>query len=213
MKNLLLFVGGVATGVGVTYLYLKKKTEDDIQQAWDESNEYWKSKYYENSNTDNTEEDESVNDDTANSDDETMTPAKAAMNKPDLDVVEKIIQKQNYAAMSKNKPDSKKHKKEGKAMTAKAPYPIDQDTYDDSFDFVKEELVYYDEDEVLANHGDGVVPIDDTIGQDNLDYFDEIGEETIYIRNENAKTDYEVTRIFGSYENIAGRYDDEEDDE
>lgn len=67
----------------------------------------------------------------------------------------------------------------------------------DDEEFDKVSLEYYPEDGLLYEDGGEVIPnVDDVVGQDNLSILHGT-EDTIYIRNENLRTDYEVSKILG----------------
>lgn len=90
------------------------------------------------------------------------------------------------------------------------PYVITEDQYleehVDGFDeYKKIGLQYWSLDDTLTDEGETIVPnIDDVVGVDNLEHFG-VGTsdpDAVYIRNEKARTDYEVMRTKQSYRHV-----------
>lgn len=89
------------------------------------------------------------------------------------------------------------------------PYVISLEEFmEDRQEFDKISLVYFDEDDVLIDERESIIPdVDAVIGTDNLNHFGSgsDSEHSLYIRNEKAEADYEVTRDMRSYvEVVAG---------
>ena len=91
------------------------------------------------------------------------------------------------------------------------PYFIDIDDFDEpTLGYAKKELQYYMDDGTLVDESDNtdedgaVVSIVDTVGTTNLESFENSLESCCYIRNEQLKEDYEVTKVFGSYGSLLG---------
>lgn len=102
---------------------------------------------------------------------------------------------------SKIKNEEEEHVKK----VEEAPYEIEIDEFADSDDgYRKVGVRYFSIDDVyLLDTRDEVV--DDpmlTFGVDNIDKFTEQGINTMYIRDPNTSTDYELIRIYGSYEEL-----------
>lgn len=74
--------------------------------------------------------------------------------------------------------------------------------FDDSNEFSKITITYYEGDDTLADDRDGILPdIDSVIGRDAVHNFgaDSDNKDIVYIRNEALTTDFEVVREEGSY--------------
>lgn len=91
------------------------------------------------------------------------------------------------------------------------PYFIDIDDFDEpTLGYAKKELQYYMDDGTLVDEGENVdeegtvVSIVDTVGVNNLESFENSLESCCYIRNEQLKEDYEISKIFGSYGELLG---------
>lgn len=82
------------------------------------------------------------------------------------------------------------------------PYVISLGEYLDSLpDQEMRRLTYYEVDDVLANENDETIEIDENIGDGAVIRFGHGSgkPDTVFIRNEKQKTDYEVVRSTGSY--------------
>ena len=74
------------------------------------------------------------------------------------------------------------------------PYVISPDDFaDGNYDFDCYSLTYY-ADGVLADDWGVKLDIEDTIGEDAVNHFDEYAEDVVHVRNERNRADYEVAR-------------------
>lgn len=80
-------------------------------------------------------------------------------------------------------------------------YTITPDDYYYDREHDKEELVYYEEENVLADGDDAAIDISETVTYECLTHMGEYEEDAVYIRNENTGTDYCVTRTTEHYVN------------
>lgn len=86
-------------------------------------------------------------------------------------------------------------KKGGATSMEEIPYIISPDEYGDMDDYETMSLNYYS-DGVLADDWDNVVDDpEDAIGGDAINRFEEYNEETVFVRDDTRKFDYEVVRI------------------
>lgn len=96
------------------------------------------------------------------------------------------------------------------------PYIISHDEfYENEADFEQVTLTYFDEDDVLSDEKDGVVPEEDkVVGEDNITQFGYGSKDPniVYIRNDNMECLFEVHRAHGSYAKDVLGFDPEEDE-
>ena len=72
------------------------------------------------------------------------------------------------------------------------PYVISPDEFDDNDDYEVVSLVYYS-DGVLADEYDNVIEdVEGMVGEDSLNHFGEYGDDSVFVRNDERKTDYEI---------------------
>ena len=91
------------------------------------------------------------------------------------------------------------------------PYFIDIDDFDEpTLGYAKKELQYYMDDGTLVDESENmdeegqIVSIIDTVGVANLESFENSLESCCYIRNEQLKEDYEISKVFGSFRDLLG---------
>ena len=87
----------------------------------------------------------------------------------------------------------------------KKPYFIDIDDFDSvTLGYAKKELSYYMDDGTLVDEEENILSIVDTIGNANIESFENSLESSCYIRNEALKEDYEISKVFGSFGSMMG---------
>lgn len=91
------------------------------------------------------------------------------------------------------------------------PYFIDIDDFDEpTLGYAKKELQYYMDDGTLVDESENmdeegqIVSIVDTVGVTNIESFENSLESCCYIRNEQLKEDYEISKVFGSFRELLG---------
>lgn len=87
------------------------------------------------------------------------------------------------------------------------PYVIAPDEFGD--DYETETLTYY-ADGILEDEFGEVIEddeIEEMIGKDSLNHFGEYEQDTVYVRNDNRQTDYEILRDLSSYSEVMRNYD------
>lgn len=114
--------------------------------------------------------------------------------------------KQNLIAKESIDMASKEHPAES---GLRRPRIITEDEFDEhvpAYDRVT--LEYYTEDDILVETLNfRQVDISQTVSAENLEYFDNIQDEVMYVRNDELGIDYEVCKNFESYEEEAkGHY-------
>lgn len=109
----------------------------------------------------------------------------------DKDQMAEIIQNQGYANYSKKKEERKSVKK---------PYVITPEEFGE--DYETESLVYY-ADGVLADYYDEPIDdIDEYVGEDALNHFGEYEDDSVYVRNDEKKIDYEILRDVQKFSDV-----------
>ena len=115
-------------------------------------------------------------------------------NKKDQDKVmyNKIIKDSGYETVEtpKNKP---------------MPYVITADEYAEIEEYETITLYYYTDGVLSDEYYNIVEDIDDTVGEDSLSLFDDIEVDTVYVRNDERRSDYEICRYRGAYSDIYSR--------
>lgn len=201
-KNLICFGGGLAIGIGATYLYLR----DYYNKLLDSETENIK-KYYDD--RENCLKEASLYSDVEEPEEAFETP-KSVKNGHKKDIVapiepdyEKIVEKLNYNQFS-TKPKADNVVESNSENEPTGPYPIDYELYSETTAryttvlvsyFIEDDIVMYcDSDEMMDDPGK-------LIGNDNLaDLRNNNDLDELYVRNEMMGIDYHIIKEMSSYE-------------
>ena len=201
-KNLICFGGGLAIGIGATYLYLR----DYYNKLLDSETENLK-KYYDD--RENCLKEASPEPDVEEPEEAFETP-KSHENRHKKDIVapiepdyEKIVEKLNYNQFS-TKPKADNVVESNSENEPTGPYPIDYELYSETTAryttvlvsyFIEDDIVMYcDSDEMMDDPGK-------LIGNDNLaDLRNNNDLDELYVRNEMMGIDYHIIKEMSSYE-------------
>ena len=201
-KNLICFGGGLAIGIGATYLYLR----DYYNKLLDSETENLK-KYYDD--RENCLKEASLDSDVGEPEEAFETP-KSDENRHKKDIVEpiepdyeKIVEKLNYNQFS-TKPKADNVVESNSENEPTGPYPIDYELYSETTAryttvlvsyFIEDDIVMYcDSDEMMDDPGK-------LIGNDNLaDLRNNNDLDELYVRNEMMGIDYHIIKEMSSYE-------------
>lgn len=201
-KNLIYFGGGLAIGIGATYLYLR----DYYNKLIDSETEKVR-KYYENLDfkriEEGCEELEQEFDDEPESPKSGENEAKKGIVAPVEPDYEQIVEKLNYNQYS-TKPKADNIVENNSENEPKGPYPISVELYSETAGrYTTEQVRYFLEDDVVM-YTYSEEMMDDPgklIGNDNLaDLRNNDELEEMYVRNEYMGIDYYIFKDEGSYE-------------
>ena len=83
------------------------------------------------------------------------------------------------------------------------PYVISPDEYGD-LDYETASLTYY-ADGVLADEFDTVIHnVDEIVGEESLEHFGDYEDDSVFVRNDELKCDYEILRDLSTYSEAIG---------
>lgn len=83
----------------------------------------------------------------------------------------------------------------------------EEEFFDPTKTYDSEQLTYYKQDDTLADADDDVVNIEETIGGDAIEHFE---DGTVYVRNHKKQVDYEVEEEDKSYQHYVLGIDDDD---
>lgn len=107
-----------------------------------------------------------------------------------------IIQKEGYTDYSRSVEEKK-----GEAFVEK-PYVISPEEFGEFEEYEKISLTYY-ADEVLADENDEEVDdVDEIVGEESLNHFGEYEDDSVFVRNDRLKCDYEILLDQRNYANV-----------
>ena len=192
--NFMMLVLGVAVGSVVTWRYVEKKYEQIAQDEIDSVKEVFSKREAEF--TENTE-----------------ARIKADNAKEKLSVIEYAARLReqgytNYSDMADEKPEEVKEA----PMTVDKPYVIAPEEFGDLDDYETISLTYY-ADQILADDNDVIVDdVEDVVGFDSLNSFGEYEDDSVFVRNDRLKCDYEILLDQRKYSSVIRRKPHEVDD-
>ena len=128
--------------------------------------------------------------------------ANIAKLKPDLVNYAAKLQEEGYTNYTEHSKKNTEEKKD--EPMPNEPYVISPDDYGENDNYTQISLVYYAGDGVLADDEDEVVEdIEDTVGEDFAEHFGEYEDDSVFIRNDRLRCDYEILRDNRSFSDVA----------
>ena len=177
MSNLMIFVAGVAVGSAATWHYVKQKYEQIAQEEIDSVKEVFSKK-------------EEVTVDSSSNDSRSM--AEKAKDKPSIVEYAAKLHEEGYTNYSTNKTEEVKKEVIDKEMYNEKPYIITPDEFGDIDGYETISLSYY-ADKILADDNDEVVDdVEDVVGFESLNHFGEYEDDSVFVRNDRLRCDYEI---------------------
>ena len=184
--NFMLFIFGAAVGSAATWTYAKKKYELIAQEEIDSVKEVFSKR--ENGNM----------------------VKEAEFNKqegkPDLKEYAEKIRESNYTNYSdtdgKSETKRETRKQDERDKKGYFAYVITPEEFGEFDDYEKISLSYFD-DQILADENlDIVDDIEETVGIDSLTHFGEYEDDSVFVRNDERKCDYEILLDHRNYEDV-----------
>ena len=195
VSNFIMFVAGVAVGSVVTWKFIKTKYDalidaeiESVKKAFTEEEKYmdkespWLKK-------------------------ETFEPDEKITNnyipKRSLEEYAKELKMLEYDNIPKVEYEEK-----GDAEVIEEPYIIAPEEFGEADGYDAISLTYYHGDGVLANDWDEVVEdIDGVVGFDSLNHFGDYEEDSVFVRNDRLKAEYEICLDVRKFSDVAGSRD------
>lgn len=188
-KAVIAFVAGAAIGSVVAFYFTKQKCDREKQDEIEELRAYYAKKQppkYEGPQD---------SDETARKDHTTVMAEK-----PSVAEYAKKLSQEGYTGYDKFSV------KEDEGTTigtpGARPYVISPDEFGEMDEYSKISLMYY-ADGVLCDDMDQLVDnIDEIVGADFADHFGEYEDDSVFVRNDARKCDYEILRSLRTYEEV-----------
>ena len=180
----LTFVLGAAAGSFVTWHYLKDVYEQIAQEEIDSVKEVFLKRERELSEDEEPKRKIAACYENGES--------KAVVDKKEIAEYAERIQKEgntNYSDVASGKKESK-------------PYVISPEEFGEFEEYEKVSLTYYSNN-ILADENDEVIEdVEETIGVDSLTHFGEYEDDSVFVRNDSRKCDYEILLDQRSYAEV-----------
>ena len=177
LSNTLAFTVGVAAGALVTYILIKKHFKKIADDEIDTMREYFQNKRAEEANALEEEPDEA---EVKEARDERQE------DKPNIREYASLIKKENYTNYSDTATDKKKE-----VDDVEKPYVITPEEFGE-LDYSTISLTYYSDDVLTYESDELVEDVDDIVGADFAEHFGEYEDDSVFIRNDRMKTDFEI---------------------
>lgn len=173
-------VVGVGIGVAGTYSYFKDKYEKLAEEDFNSRRLFDEDK--------KDEPVEPVVEKTADS---------RTVDKPSIAAYSAILQKEGYVNYS-----DMQDKKQKQEIAVDRPYVIQPSDFGEFDDYEKISLTYTADGVLLDDMNEIVDDIEETVGEDSLEHFGEYEDDSVYVRNDAKKCDYEILLDQRNYQEI-----------
>lgn len=173
-------VVGVGIGVAGTYSYFKDKYEKLAEEDFNSRRVFDEDKKEESV--------EPVVEKTADS---------RTVDKPSIAECAAILQREGYVNYS-----DMQNKKQKQEIAVDRPYVIQPSDFGEFDDYEKISLTYTADGVLLDDMNEIVDDIEETVGEDSLEHFGEYEDDSVYVRNDAKKCDYEILLDQRNYQEI-----------
>lgn len=190
--NFAMFLAGATVGAATAWVCLRKRYEQIAQEEIDSVKAAFAEKKPVFTNENRIDEQA-----------ENQHKADIAKLKPDLVNYAAKLQEEGYVNYTEHSKKNTEEKKEDPMPDT--PYVISPDEFGASDNYAQISLVYYDGDEVLADEEDEIVEdIAGTVGEDFAEHFGEYEDDSVFVRNDRLRCDYEICKDNRSYADVTG---------
>lgn len=169
MNNKLMLIFSFIVGVSVGVISTEKYFKDKYERLADED---FNSRRFNNSKTSESQDETSNNKESYEAD---IMKSKTILHR------EGYV---NYNEVSSGN--------ENITEEADKPYVIHPSDFGEFEDYEKISLVYTSDGVLLDDNGEIVNELENTVGVDSLNHFGEFEEDSVYVRNDSRKCDYEI---------------------
>ncbi|MCM1090071.1 MAG: hypothetical protein NC413_04455 [Muribaculum sp.] len=167
--GLIIFVLGAATGSVVTWQFAKKKYEQIAEEEINSVKEVFSKR----------EQDATDVEITVEPQPSVEASLKKFEEKPDISTYAEILKNEAYIP-------------EGTEMEENKPYVISPDEFGEFEDYDQISLTYYADQVLVDDGGDKIEDVDDVVGMESLTRFGEYEDDSVFVRNDRLKCDYEI---------------------
>lgn len=110
------------------------------------------------------------------------------------------LQKSGYTNYSDHEPDDKVEDED----SSEKPYIISPDAFGELYDYEKISLTHCADGVLIDDDNEIVDNADDTVGSDYAEHFGEYEDDSVHVRNDAKRCDYEILRDLRKYSDIIG---------
>lgn len=200
ITKLLIFTVGAAIGSAVTWKVAQERYKTIADEEIASVKEMYKNKLEENNKK--IEEIETVSSRVANLITNPQPKEHVMTEKPDIMEYAKILKKQNYA-------NATTEKEGGDSMNSRI-YIIPPEEFGqkDGYDAIS--LNYFADGVLTDDWNEPIEDVEGTVGKESLTHFGEYEDDSVFVRNDVLKADYEILK---DLKNFSDLMDDDDEDE
>lgn len=194
--NLTMLVTGAAIGSVVTWKLVKTKYEKIAEEEIASVKEEFSKQRKPVVKDENEEVEEVKNEE---------TPSPRVAEKPNIMEYAAMIRKEGYMDYSNSSKSEPKKEKTGYTRDMDdfaydpEPYVIAPEHFDEYDDYEAVSLTYWADDYLTDEDENLIEDIDGMVGLDYADHFGEFEDDSVFIRNERLKTDFEILAVESNY--------------
>jgi hypothetical protein len=182
LSKILIFTAGAALGTAVTWKVTKTFYERIAQEEIDSVKEVYKNRYAENDEPTDEAPDEYYETESTEEDE-------------NMEQYEELIHSEEYASSSRVK-----YEKE-EVRDVELPYVIKPEEFGEC-DYVTQSFTRYTDGVVTNERGKIVKNTDELLGEDFASHFGEYEEDSVFVRNDKAKIDFEILQDWRAFSEL-----------
>ncbi len=188
------FVVGAAGGSAVTWHLTKKRYEEIAQMEINSVKEFYAKRMV----AEAVKEEEEFVDDEPDPNDVVIQ----AKNKPDILEYAGLLNKAGYTNYSEMGETAKNEVPDIEGVDGAEPYVISPSEFGEFEGYERISLTYY-ADQILADENDEIVDdVEAIVGFESLNHFGEYEEDSVFVRNDRTRNDYEILLDTRNYSDV-----------
>lgn len=170
--SLFIFVAGAALGSFVTWKLLRDKYEQIAQDEIDSVKEVFAKK------------------ESCDNEEPVLAEESEHNEKPSIIEYAAKLQENGYTNYSDSENKAIVHKEENDSVLE--PYVISPEEFGEIEEYDKVSLTYYADHVLADDNDDAIEDVDDVVGTESLSHFGEYEDDSVFVRNDRLKCDYEI---------------------
>lgn len=180
-----MFAFGLGMGSSVTYKVVKKKFEKVAQEEINSVKEVFSVRKTEVKSK--------------NEPDQNIRVSNEKEESTDMKEYQEEVSKYDYTKYSSEKSEEKKHT-DDLLKKNDIPYVIAPEEFGEFDDYEEVSLIHYENGILTDDMDEPVEDIESTVGLDYFEHFGEYEDDSVYVRNDRLKCDFEILRDSDNYD-------------
>lgn len=184
-SSLIAFMLGMAVGSVATWQLVKSRYERQAEEEIASVKEFYQKKQASQ---------------TAQAED-AKNAAERAREKPSVAEYAKFLKEQGYTTNYSNTPEPAAEEQEDQETSVEQPYVISPDDFGEMAGYEKISLTYFADGVLADEDNEEIDDIEDLVG-DALSHFGEYEDDSVFVRNDARKCDYEILRDLRRFSDV-----------